>query len=158
MKAIIVDLDGTLFDNSGRSHLIPTVNPNNYGAWEKFNKACLGDKPCEERINWVKSLVDICLGDCVLIFLTSRGEHASEETIIQLSNCFLGYRYKLSMRTQYEHMSSVDYKRIRLKDMLEGDVYSHTVIVDDNPDVCNMARVHFPHSKVIQVESMDCTI
>ena len=157
MRAIIVDLDGTLFDNRHRSHLIPD-DINDQQSWAKFNQACLLDTPNEERINWVRALVMACLGNYRLMFLTSRGDHSSFETRSQLANHFLGYRYQLMMRTPDDLESSVEFKRRKLTELYKYDPYTHSVFVDDNRDICTMVRREFPQINVIEVETMDCTL
>ena len=59
----ICDLDGTLYDNRHRAHLMPTGDKrNDTEAWAQFNGACRGDKPIEEMLFTIKTLT----GDVIL--------------------------------------------------------------------------------------------
>lgn len=155
---IICDIDGCIFDNNHRAHLIP-VDKSCTENWSKFNKACLSDKPIKSVIDFVKFLALQRTGEYhrAITFVTSRGLDAKEETLGQLTARFFDFNISLKMRGMSDNRSTVDYKRdvlIGLSHKFSND----SVIIDDHPGVIKMVEQDFPMINRILVPSFDCTI
>jgi hypothetical protein len=95
---VICDIDGCIFGNIQRAHLIPkdrSYTPN----WTKFNEACVGDKPILAVINLVKHMADN--GNNKILFVTSRGENVRQQTKEQLVGHFSDFRCDLIKKRQW---------------------------------------------------------
>ena len=150
---VICDIDGCIFDNLHRAHLVPSdksYTPN----WTEFNKACVADKPVTAIINLVKHLAD--RGN-KLIFVTSRGDNVRRETSEQLFHQFYGYGVELIMRPMDDHRSTIDYKRDVI-DRLKGEFSEWSIIIDDHPGIVEMVANDFPELNRLLVPSYDCTV
>ncbi len=138
---IIADLDGTMFDNFHRVHLIP-ADKSKVVNWTAFNKACAGDAPITEVINLVKYLA--ISSEQPITFVTSRGEDSREETAIQLVNHFDGFsRCQLRMRPMNDNRSSVEYKSEVFNELLKQNS-GPFLVIDDQPDIIQMVADEFP--------------
>lgn len=70
----ICDLDGTLYDNRHRAHLMPTGDKrNDTEAWAAFNGACSRDTPIPNMLAIIKQLL---ASNEDVRFLTGRGKSA----------------------------------------------------------------------------------
>ena len=155
---IICDIDGCIFDNRQRSHLMP-ANREYTPGWSIFNKACGGDRPIMPIINLVKHQARMADYDLhrKITFITSRAEDAREETAKQLSAFFLTYNCKLIMRKMSDNRSTVDYKREKFSELSE-QITEGSLIIDDQPGIIKMVAVNFPHAQRLLVQSFDCTV
>lgn len=133
---IIVDLDGTLFNNQQRRHLIPKENFRDPHSWADFNKACLGDMPIVQNITTVKTLID---AGFLAVYLTSRGNGARPETETQLRSVGL-VPFPLIMRPMDEHRKPHEWKVAVIEDVEKYYGYKVTAAMDDDPGVCNAMR------------------
>jgi predicted secreted acid phosphatase len=70
---IIVDIDGTIADNTERLHLIKENNP---PKWDEFFKACGSDKPIQNVIDIINTLDEYY----EIIYCTGRSEICRKET------------------------------------------------------------------------------
>lgn len=70
---IIVDIDGTIADNTDRLHLIKENNP---PKWDEFFKACGSDKPIQNVIDIINTLDEYY----EIIYCTGRSEICRNET------------------------------------------------------------------------------
>lgn len=155
---IICDIDGCIFDNNQRVHLIPD-DKSSVENWAQFNKACLSDRPIKSVIDFVKFLALQRTGEHhrAITFVTSRGLDAKEETRAQLTARFFDFNISVKMRSMSDNRSTVDYKR----DVLTGlshQFVSDSVIIDDHAGVIKMVEQDFPMINRILVPSFDCTI
>ena len=155
---IICDIDGCIFDNNHRTHLIPS-DKSCVENWARFNKACLSDKPIKSVIDFVKFLALQRTGEHhrAITFVTSRGLDAKDETRAQLTTRFFDFNISIKMRRMDDNRSTVDYKRdvfLRLSDKFVSD----SVIIDDHAGVIKMVEQDFPMINRILVPSFDCTI
>lgn len=155
---IICDLDGCIFDNRHRKHLIPadrTYTPN----WDEFNQACLEDSPIFQVIRLVKYMARLKDGlqFKYIVFLTSRGESSRANTIRQLKEHFPSYKFDLIMRSSDDHRSTVDYKKSALN-QLSDNFSNDSVIIDDHPGIIKMVETEFPSLNRLLVPSFDCTV
>ncbi len=150
---IICDIDGCLFDNNHRKHLIPE-NKEITNGWVDFNQACANDNPVFGVINIVKTLSIVNATE--IVFLTSRGESARFETEKQLSNIFYN-DYTLIMRPMTDNRTSEEFKHDEIK-KLSSQFNDQSIIIDDHKGVIKMCKEKFPMLSTILVKSHDCTI
>ncbi len=132
----IIDLDGTLFDNTQRRHLVPKENQSDPASWVEFNNACAGDTPIIDNITTVKTLISAgFLG----IFVTSRTNTAREATEDQLHSVGL-IPHPLVMRDMKDTRPPSEYKAAML-DAIEN-YYQRKIVaaIDDDSRVCRMMR------------------
>lgn len=80
---LICDLDGALFDNSQRAHLLPMQPNAPEEMWDKFNAACGKDAPIRHMFSLINELR---LLDCRIHYLTFRGEPCREATQESIAN------------------------------------------------------------------------
>jgi hypothetical protein len=155
---IICDIDGCIFDNRHRVHLIP-ANRMHTPSWDAFNKACEHDSPIMPIINLVKHQAKLADGDLhrKITFVTSRGENARVETAKQLANYFIAYNCKLIMRDMDDYRSTVDYKREKFSE-LSATITGQSLIIDDHPGIIKMVGINFPFAQRLLVPSFDCTV
>lgn len=160
---LIIDIDGTLVDNSHRQHLIPedvTRTEN----WEPFNRACLGDTPIINMVAQVKFFInhvkEIESKRYNITFLTSRTETTREPTVLQLLNIFGNDLFddaNLIMRPADVHLSPRNFKREVISELTKGMLLP-IIIFDDDESVCDMVRKVYPYITVVQVPSKCATL
>lgn len=155
---LICDIDGCIFDNQHRKHLIPSDKSDTH-AWSQFNKGCLEDLPIMERIEFVKHLAVMAEEEQhkKITFVTARGESARHETTRQLMRFFSHFNYQLLMRPMNDQRCSIDFKR-SVFHQLSNNMNEHSLIIDDNPGVISMVKINFPHINRLLVKSFDCTV
>ena len=132
----IIDLDGTLFDNTHRAHLIP-ADKSNTAEWVKFNGACAGDTVREDVALIVNSLLE---SGQKVIFLTGRGEAARIQSTAALMTVFGREWPHLVMRPMEDHGSSADFKRRALNQIREVWGQCNFLAIEDDPKVATMFR------------------
>ncbi len=159
---LIVDIDGTLFDNTQRLHLVPK-DPSHTENWTPFNKACEDDAPIPHIINQVCKLFEMDqLSQPRLDFLTSRGADALPETHRQLSKYFDMHRgnINLYMRAMDCYLPPADYKYGMLRLMFKQGIsqIKPVILFDDHPAVIDMVQKHFPFITTVQVPSQCITV
>lgn len=151
---LIVDIDGTLVDNTQRpQHLIPedmTKTEN----WTDFNNACLDDTPIQNIIDQVKRLSPLAQ----LTFLTSRGESARDNTIKQLNKYFLEYAWVLVMRPMDNNLSPSDYKCEWLRNEFTTTPGVPVILFDDHPDIIKMIQTEFTFITTVHVPTTCITV
>lgn len=137
----VIDLDGTLYDNRKRAHLIPQ-DKSKTSNWVDFNSACAGD---ELRLS-VFRLVDILLQNREhVVFMTSRGEDARVQTLARLSAdfCLNPGVIRLVMRPMDDHRSSAQAKSKMLVEYLQQVNHGKStpvMAIDDDASVCEAFR------------------
>jgi hypothetical protein len=149
---IICDIDGCLFNNHQRKHLIPE-DKSSVENWSAFNLACGGDTPILENIAWVNYLAKNT--GSPLIFLTARDWSIAGQTKAQLSAQFKGVDYGLYMRDEDDRRKSVEYKREALR-LLSPKFLEDSVLIDDNRGIIAMAAEEYPQLNRILLPSFDC--
>lgn len=148
LKAIIVDLDGTLADIAHRLHLIKqsmeeclqsgkdiTECQNFKPDWDGFNELCLEDPVIEHN----KYIVDhICIDMYLDIFiLTGRSDKVKDKTIQWLRKHGIQYDH-LIMRKDGDHRQDVEFKLEHVNNIK----LTHRIICafDDRDRVVKMYR------------------
>ena len=89
---LLIDLDGVMFDNSHRAHLLPTGDGATADQWEAFNKACRDDAPIIHMWEIARLIGNILAEsgqDRETIFLTGRAEHCRQETVAAITDVIL---------------------------------------------------------------------
>lgn len=150
----ICDLDGTLYDNRHRAHLMPTVDKrNDTEAWVNFNMACRDDKPIPNMRVIIRQL--LTSGEDVR-FLTGRGVSAYLPTMHRLHADFGISRtfIKLQMRPMDDHRSAADFKCDVLRRLLKTYVTEKFTCFEDDPDVCAAFEALSDRVIVVQVDSL----
>lgn len=151
---VICDIDGCIFENLHRAHLVPKVKSHTPN-WTKFNEACVDDEAILPVINLVKHLAE--KGGNKIVFVTSRGENVRKQTQHQLFDHFYDFGCKLFMRSMDDHRSTIDYKRDVLEN-LKGGFNEWSIIIDDHPGIVEMVQTDFPDLNRLLVPSFDCTV
>lgn len=150
MKSVIyiVDLDGTLVDNSHRQHLIPE-DKSNTAEWVAFNCACENDEPREPVRQMVESLLEC--GKQV-VFVTGRGEAARTPTISSLRKMFPAtFNFFLVMRPMEDHRCPSWFKRDVIAELSRVNPSAEFMAFEDDPDVVESMR--FVGISVMHIES-----
>ena len=101
-KYVIVDIDGTIANNSHRVHFIS--DPNNQD-WNAFNMASDQDLPIQDVIELVKVLKH----EYDIIFCTGRGKMAFVKTLRWIEE-HLGFVAPLLMRADGDHRHDIKVK------------------------------------------------
>lgn len=133
---LIVDIDGTLVDNTHRRHLIPQENQRDPHAWNPFNKACAGDTPIVENVITVRTLID---AGFLAIFVTSRGLDSKPETEDQLMSLGLPV-FPLVHRPMDEPRPPSEWKVAVVESIEKYFGYPVTAAIEDDPRVCRAFR------------------
>lgn len=140
---IIVDLDGTLCDNTHRRHLVPPKElAETTKAWVLFNKACIDDKPIGPMVELLTKLSSSVYWYEV-IFVTGRGEQARSETEAWLRkniSWFCHNDYELIMRPVDENRSPAEFKHDTFKSLGLG---KNDIVLDDDPRIIKMVHKNF---------------
>lgn len=153
--AYIIDLDGTLYDNSHRQHLIPADRSNTAG-WVEFNCACADDVLREDMSDLVRSVL---LSGREVIFLTGRGEAAGEQTMQRLLKDFNFIEQPtLIMRPMDCHSSAAEFKRDAVKRIRDSKRWAdyQLIALEDDPSIVEVMRGM--GVTVLHIDSKCCTV
>lgn len=153
--AYIIDLDGTLYDNSHRQHLIPADRSNTAG-WVEFNCACTDDVLREDMSDLVRSVL---LSGREVIFLTGRGEAAGEQTMQRLLKDFNFIEQPtLIMRPMDCHTSSAEFKRDAVQRIRDSERWAgyDLIALEDDPSIVEVMRGM--GVTVLHIDSKCCTV
>lgn len=135
----IMDIDGTLMDNSHREHLLPVGCGSTTEQWDAFNLACIDDAPIAHM--W-QLMGELMRHGHHILFLTGRSEICQRETrmsLIKADRELLGDHHQvdkvisaqLIMRQPDDHRPAAEFKRYVLQAVsaVEG---RRLVLVDDD--------------------------
>jgi predicted secreted acid phosphatase len=142
---IVLDLDGSVADNTWRQHLIPE-DKSSTEQWAEFNKACEGDtliSPVWEMIHHI-----YWHSGHAIYVVTGRSEVCREETIRWLKKYGIKYTL-LIMRPNHDHRKAVDFKREKFKEL---QIKAGDLVVEDDPAIIKMLQEEF-NSIVMAVPS-----
>lgn len=148
----IFDLDGVLFDNSHRQHLLPTGDGQTTEQWDAFNSACEDDEPIHHMWQMLNELW--CSGHRIQ-FLTGRSEVCRLQTVNAILEALhnTGGPHWLSctanslltMRPVDEHRRAAEFKYDAIKQI--ADVTEATagpmvelVLVDDDYSIISICE------------------
>lgn len=150
----ICDLDGTLYDNRHRAHLMPTGDKrNDTEAWAEFNGACRDDTPIPNMLAIIKQLL---ASGADVRFLTGRGKSAYLPTMDRLHNDLGISRtlIKLQMRPMDDHRRAAEFKCDALRRLLKTYGTEKFTCFEDDPDVCAAFEALSDRVIVVQVDSL----
>jgi hypothetical protein len=153
---IICDIDGTLFDNHHRKHLIPDIKTFNSN-WHYFNSQHVNDEPVRHVIAMVSGMAR----NEQLTFLTSRNEKFRDSTLVQIERAFKIFGLldcELVMRSNDDDRDTLHYKHDQLTWFSQTGMYGPNVFIDDNEIMINHVNQAFPHYDTVLVSSKDCTL
>lgn len=152
---ILCDIDGTLFDNTHRAHLLP-VNAATTEDWEAFNAAHVDDQPIGYRIGLLNVLAD----EHRVIYITGRTEtqRATTEQQLEAHGCPAG---RLVMREEGNDLWAPELKVVMVRDvMVDYQMWpcdgSNVVIIEDDHRTCDRLGREFPAAKIVRVPSACC--
>ena len=143
----IFDLDGVLFDNSHRQHLLPTGDGQTTEQWDAFNLACEDDAPIHHM--W-QMLNELWGSGHRIQFLTGRSEVCRVQTVNAILKAlsldggprrlFDSVDDLLTMRPVDEHRRAAEFKYDAIKHL--ADVTEATagpmvelILVDDDSSI-----------------------
>jgi ribonucleotide monophosphatase NagD (HAD superfamily) len=131
----IFDLDGVLFDNSHRQHLLPKGDGRTTEQWDAFNLACEGDAPIMHM--W-QLMVELLRNGHTVRFLTGRSEVCRAATVrairkvsVEVLRHDVLVANSLIMRPVDDHRPAHEFKRdvVQLLSVCED---RRLVLVDDD--------------------------
>lgn len=148
----IFDLDGVLFDNSHRQHLLPVGDGATTEQWDAFNLTCEDDEPIHHMWQMLNELVKSGNRVC---FLTGRSEVCRVRTINAISKAWSPNTPKrwafdtigdmLTMRPVDDHRRAAEFKYDAIKHL--ADVTEATagpmvelVLVDDDYSIISVCE------------------
>lgn len=145
-----VDLDGTLYDNSHRVHLIP-VDRGDTVAWAKFNCACEDDTPRPAMLALVRSLIQ---AGADVRYLTGRGGVARTPTMRKLvADRLLLWGQDITMRAMDDYRPAPLFKRDVVEGWLDRDPNAHVLMLEDDPAIVEVLR-QMERVTVLQIDSL----
>ncbi|WP_163604176.1 HAD family acid phosphatase [Leclercia adecarboxylata] len=157
--AFIIDLDGTLYDNSHRQHLLPE-DKGDTAAWVAFNGACADDVLRDDIADLVRGLL---LAGRECIFLTGRGEAARAATMKRLQEDFdFDHTPALLMRPMDDHRSAAEFKceiimAVRQAWKGRGALREYRFIaIEDDPTI--VAALREIGVTTLQIDSLCCSV
>lgn len=139
----IFDLDGVLFDNSHRQHLLPKGDGSTTEQWDAFNLACEHDAPITHM--W-QFLAELLRGGNQVMFLTGRSEVCRRQTMwaitkasLETSGTSFHIGNKLVMRPVDDHRPAHEFKRDVIKPISQLE-QRRIVLVDDDLRIIEACR------------------
>lgn len=146
----IFDLDGVLFDNSHRQHLLPTGDGQTTEQWDAFNQACENDEPIHHMWQMLNEILHAGNGGAQVLFLTGRSEVCREQTGRAIAKA-IGWvvdgaltkplARTIRMRPADDHRRAAEFKYdaiVQIKSELERE--HRIVLVDDDPSIIEACR------------------
>ena|ERR1700728_1405229 len=127
--SIIVDIDGTIADNSHRQHILDTEPKN----WDEFFLGCYDDEPIQPVIDVVQALSVYH----EILIVTGRSEKYRELTKLWLKKHEIDY-LKLYMRPEGDYRPDHEMKEEILKKIRLH--FDPTLAIDDRQSVVDMWR------------------
>jgi hypothetical protein len=149
----IFDLDGVLFDNSHRQHLLPTGDGATTEQWDAFNLACEDDEPIHHMWQMLDEMLRADTGSQV-VFLTGRSEVCGSQTARSIAKT-MGWNTDgplvkavakmIRMRPVDDHRRAAEFKHDAIKHL--ADVTEATagpmvelVLVDDDYSIISICE------------------
>lgn len=140
-KIIIVDIDGTIADNSHRSGILDSTLEDK---WNIFYSKCNLDIPINSVISSVKTHIESRSTDYI-VFLTGRPTKYRDKTLQWLKTNFKDDKLfekvdGLIMRKNNDYRSSAEFKKACLDDLKVEVNYSSILAYEDELSNINMFR------------------
>ena len=130
-KAIVVDLDGTIADNSHRTHYVEGHKKN----WTDFFESIKHDSPIKENILLV---LEYYQKDYEIIFLTGRFEKYQKLTTSWLDKYISIDSYHLIQRKNHDFRSAETMKETALFTLNEK--FHIELIIDDDDKILALGK------------------
>jgi len=125
MESAIIDLDGTLSDNSHRDHLIKGEDKK----WREYLQ-----KASEDTVNEkVKKFVQNISEEYRVVILTLRSDEVREETISWLKKHEISFEKLIMLPEGCWNVSDSDFKKDRLE-----EIEDPTIAIDNKQSNCKM--------------------
>lgn len=134
MEAYLIDLDGTLADNTHRQHYLDREPKD----WNGFFDAMSEDKPISHMVTLVQDLWGYTQHEIIIV--TVRPETHRAQTERWLANQFVLYD-KLRMRKEKDHRPDPIVKKEILWQLIKEGV-KPILAIDDRPEVIKMWRAN----------------
>lgn len=132
MKAVIIDLDGTLCDVSHRVHFVKSAVPD----WQGFFDACIDDTPNAAVVALVNMAM---LAHYAILYVSGRPATHRAQTEAWLAQYGLDYHQRLLMRPTGDYRPDQVVKRELYEQHIAGH-YEVLFTVDDRKQVVQMWR------------------
>ena len=137
---VIFDLDGTIADNSHRTHYLFPPDPKPEGwkpDWKEFHSHFHLDKPNDPIVTMLHGIMALKIS---VIICTGRFEHYREGTLEWFKKHFIGPPELMLMRPNNNHQKDYELKRSMLHELRKKYNYNPFLIVDDRSSVVAMWR------------------
>ena len=136
-RAIVLDLDGTLFDTSVVFKEIYSAGLKGDDMWEYFYEHCNSERI--KLLPGVKELFSLIYNDISLaiIVMTARNEKVREKTMEKLLKNKIYFDH-LYMRKDGDYRPSPEVKREYLLELMQR--YEIIAFIDDDLENCTMAK------------------
>ena len=131
MNTVIVDIDGTLADNSHRRHFLQR---HEHKDWDSFYAACGADAPIMPVILTVQALSRFFS----VVLCSGRLERCREDTQVWLAEQEVPYD-QLLLRPEGDFTDDAELKR-RMLGLLRMEGYEPFLVIDDRQKVVDMWR------------------
>lgn len=139
----IFDLDGVLFDNSHRQHLLPKGDGSTTEQWDAFNLACEQDTPI---VHMWQLLGELLRHGHAVRFLTGRSEVCRAGTVNAIRQAYVSIKRgnvlvanSLIMRPVDDHRPAPEFKRDVIKPISQME-QRRIVLVDDDLRIIEACR------------------
>lgn len=126
----VFDLDGTLFDNSARTHLVPQDGDN----WTEWGQACHLDTVIAPVAALLRDLND----DAAICYATARSVRDRDATVAKLKTSGLPHDVMMIMRPDGDDRCAAELKVDQYKAI--SDFYNIILGIDDNQDVVDLLQ------------------
>jgi hypothetical protein len=137
LKAIIVDIDGTIADISHRLHFLEKKT-DKHKDWDGFYRACVDDKPIYDILDLVETVR--LSGPYHVLFVTGRSDRVRTETERWLGHYFsLGTECSLFMREDGDYRADYLVKKDIYCEFIRGK-YDVEYVFEDRDQVVQMWR------------------
>ncbi len=132
MYDIIVDIDGTIADNSHRTHFL-RQSPKD---WDSYKALVMVDKPIEDNLFVIRSMVR---SGCRAVLCSGRGEEERQDTVDWLSMHGFHWFQGLYMRPAADFRPDYIIKA-ELYEKIKLDGFDPRIVFDDRNSVVKMWR------------------
>lgn len=127
MSSAVIDLDGSISDNSHREHLIEGENKR----WREYLQKASEDEANDEVLDFVQELSE----DYKIVILTCRSDEVKEETVKWLSEHEIPFDDLIMLPEGRWELSDSEFKRDKLQ-----EIKNPTIAIDDKKENCEMFR------------------
>jgi len=127
MSSAVIDLDGSISDNSHRENLIEGENKK----WREYLQKASEDDANEEILNFVQKLAE----EQRIVILTCRSDEVKKETINWLNEHEVPFDDLIMLPEGRWELSDSKFKRDKLE-----EIENPVIAIDDKKENCEMFR------------------